>query len=209
LKALQDGKSVALFSDAGTPLISDPGFKLVKEATDAGLSVYSIPGASAPLTALVTSGLPTDCFTFAGFLPPKKGARRSRIQELASVPGTLIVFEAPSRLAETLLDLADVLGDRQAAIARELTKLHEEYLRGSLSQLAEKLSGHDVKGEIVIVIAPGTAAAITDAEITARLAEELKGASLRDASKRISEELNIPKARVYDIGLALKNKDKA
>jgi 16S rRNA (cytidine1402-2'-O)-methyltransferase len=207
LKALQDGKSVALFSDAGMPLISDPGYKLVKEAASAGHRVFSIPGASAPLTALVASGLPTDCFTFAGFLPPKKGARRSRIRSLSSVPGTLILFEAPSRLRETLFDLGDLLGDRQAAVARELSKLHEEYHRGSLSQLAQEFSGDKVKGEIVIVIAPGTAAEITDAEIASRLKDELKETSLRDASKQISDELNVPKARVYGIGLALKDKD--
>ena len=206
LRALQEGKSVALFSDAGTPLISDPGFKLVKEATAAGHSVFSIPGASAPLAALVASGLPTDSFTFAGFLPPKKGARRTRIKDLAPVPGTLILFEAPSRLSETLLDLAEVLGDRPAAVARELTKLHEQFVRGSLTTLAREFTECEIKGEIVVLIGPGTAAEVTDADLTSRLEEEMKDMSLRDASKKIADELNVPRARIYDIGLTLKKK---
>ena len=137
LAELAAGKSVALISDAGTPLISDPGYKLVREAIAAGHPVTSLPGPSAVLAALAAAGLATDAFLFAGFLPPKQKARRTRLAELKSVPATLVFFEAPSRLAESLADIAAVLGDREAAVARELTKLHEEVRRGIPAELAQ------------------------------------------------------------------------
>lgn len=204
LKALGEGQSVALFSDAGTPLVSDPGFKLVREATLAGHRVFSIPGASAPVTALVASGLPTDSFMFAGFLPVKEGARRARVQELANVPGTLLFFEAPTRVGAALEDLAGVLGNRPAAIARELTKLHEDYHRGTLVDLAEAYRAREVKGEVVIVVGPPEAGEVTDAQILERLQSALETSSLRDGARIVSELLGVPKARVYDIGLGLK-----
>ena len=131
---------MALISDAGTPLISDPGYKLVREALDDGLMVASIPGPSATLAALTSAGLPTDTFLFAGFLPPKSGPRRSRLEELKSVPATLLFFETGPRLAKSLADMADVLGAREAAIAKELTKLHESVTRGRLDRLAGEFS---------------------------------------------------------------------
>jgi 16S rRNA (cytidine1402-2'-O)-methyltransferase len=202
LADLAAGKRVALVSDAGTPLISDPGWKLVREAVDAGHRVEALPGASAALTALQVAGLPTDAFFFAGFLPPREGARRSRLAELQAVPGTLIFFEAPSRLADTLTDLAAVLGDRPAAIARELTKLHEEVRRAPLSQLAAGLGdGRAVKGEVVLLVGPPRQREVSDAEIAERLKPALAEMSLRDAAKALADALGVPKSRVYDIGL--------
>ena len=146
LADLAAGHRIALISDAGTPLVSDPGWKLVREAIDAGHRVEALPGASASLTALAVAGLPTDAFLFAGFLPPKSAGRRTRIAELAAVPATLVFFEAPSRVAETLADLAVVLGPRPAALARELTKLHEEVRRAPLDRLAADLDGSNAEG---------------------------------------------------------------
>lgn len=204
LADLGAGKRIALISDAGTPLISDPGWKLVREALDAGFRVEALPGASATLTALSVAGLPTDAFLFAGFLPPRSGARRSRIGELSAVPATLVFFEAPSRVAETLEDLAAVLGDRPAAVARELTKLHEEVKRAPLGALAASLAGQSVKGEAVILVGPPQELEISDEVIASRLAAALSEMSLRDAAKAVADALGVPKGRVYDLGLQLR-----
>ncbi len=200
LRELEGGARVALISDAGTPLVSDPGWKLVRAALDAGHRVEALPGASAALAALSVGGLPTDAFLFAGFLPPKSAARRTRIAELKDVPATLVVYEAPSRVAETLADVAAVLGDRPAAIARELTKLHEEVRRGSLEELAGAAKA-GIKGEVVILVGPPQKGQVTDADISARLAMALKEMSLRDASRMVAEALGVPKSRVYELGL--------
>src|SRR5271170_6357629 len=155
LRRLADGAAIALVSDAGTPLISDPGYKLVRAAADAGHTVTTLPGASAVLAGLTVAGLPTDQFFFAGFLPPKQAARRTRIAELGRIPATLVVFESGPRLAATLADLAAGLGQsREAALCRELTKLHEEILRGDLATLAQAYAAVAPRGEIVLVIAP-------------------------------------------------------
>lgn len=204
LAGLADGRRIGLISDAGTPLVSDPGFKLVCEAAAAGHAVFSIPGASAVLAALTASGLPTDAFFFAGFLPPKQGQRRTRIADLAAVPSTLVFFEAPTRVAEALADLAAVLGPRPAAVARELTKLHEEVRRGTLADLAAVMAGRDIKGEIVILAGPPGAVEVPDATIRAELEAALETMSLRDAAKAVADHLCVPKARVYDLGLGLK-----
>ncbi|WP_072395573.1 16S rRNA (cytidine(1402)-2'-O)-methyltransferase [Hyphomicrobium sp. CS1GBMeth3] len=206
LRELADDRAVALISDAGTPLVSDPGFKLVRECCALGHQVTAIPGPSATLTALTVAGLPTDAFFFAGFLPAKEGARRSRLAELAAVPGTLIFFEAPTRAAATLTDLATVLGKREAAVARELTKLHEEVRRGRLPDLADALATEPPKGEIVIVVGPPQPAEVDDTMIEIELAPALEKLSLRDASRVVAETLNVPKARVYDVALALKRR---
>ena len=203
LAQLAAGKSVALISDAGTPLISDPGYKLVREAVAAGHRVWSLPGASAALTALTVSGLPTNAFFFAGFLPVRSAARRTRIAALKAVPATLIFFEAPSRMAETLADLAAVLDPREAAIARELTKRFETVSRGPLSGLAATVSSQEARGEFVILVGPPAEAAVTDELITARLEAALATMSLRDAAKAVAGDLAIPKSRVYDLGLAM------
>jgi 16S rRNA (cytidine1402-2'-O)-methyltransferase len=201
IRELEAGGRIALISDAGTPLISDPGLKLVRAALDAGHRVEALPGASAALAALSVGGLPTDAFFFAGFLPPRSTARRARIAELRDVPATLVVFEAPSRVSETLADLAAGLGNRPAALARELTKLHEEVRRAPLRGLAEEVEGASVKGEVVILVGPPQKIEVTDEEITAQLAPALKEMSLRDAAKAVAEALGVPKSRVYELGL--------
>jgi 16S rRNA (cytidine1402-2'-O)-methyltransferase len=155
IEALENGRSVALVSDAGTPLVSDPGFRLVGQAQERGIRVVPIPGASAVLAALTASGLPSDAFFFAGFLPVKDGQKRTRLEEVRTVPGTLIFFESPRRVADTLEAMADVLGARQAAIGRELTKAFEEIRTGTLAELAAHYAAADTpKGEIVICVAP-------------------------------------------------------
>lgn len=206
LSDIAAGRAVALISDAGLPLVSDPGYKLVRDCIAAGHHVETLPGPSAPLTALAASGLPTDAFLFAGFLPAKQSARRTRIAELKAVPATLILFEAPQRLADALSDLAQVLGPRPAVVARELTKLYEEHRRGALPELAEWAAADAPRGEIVVLVGPPLAeeADTSDAAIAERLATALADMSLRDAARVVAEATGVPRARVYDIGLALK-----
>jgi 16S rRNA (cytidine1402-2'-O)-methyltransferase len=158
------------------------------------------------LAALTASGLPTDSFFFAGFLPPKQAARRARLVELSQIPGSLVIFEAPHRVAEALADMADVLGERAAVIARELTKLHEDIVRGSLRTLAEATFGETLKGEIVLVVGPGRAEPVSDETINARLAEALEGMSLKDAAKALADELGVAKARIYGLGIKAKGR---
>jgi 16S rRNA (cytidine1402-2'-O)-methyltransferase len=204
LAELAAGKSVAVISDAGTPLISDPGYKLVREAIAAGHSVISLPGPSAVLAALATAGLATDAFMFAGFLPPRQKARQDRLAELKAVPATLVFFEAPSRLAGMLADIAAVLGNRAAAVARELTKLYEEVRRGSPDELARWAAEGEPRGEMVVLVGPPTAAAATDETIVVRLEALLETMGLRDAARAVAEELNVARSRVYHLGLELK-----
>jgi 16S rRNA (cytidine1402-2'-O)-methyltransferase len=206
LSRLKAGGALALVSDAGTPLVSDPGFKLVAEAVAAGIEVFSVPGASAVLAALVVAGLPTDRFFFEGFLPGKSTARRRRIGELAAIPGTLVFFEAARRLADTLADLATVLGPREAAIARELTKHYETVRRGRLDDLAALLLAEGPpKGEIVLLVAPPdeTATAVSEAELDERLTRALRGASVKDAASAVAAETGLPRRAVYARALAL------
>lgn len=205
LAALADQQSIALISDAGMPLVSDPGYKLVRDCAAEGHLVDCIPGASAPLCALVTSGLPTDTFLFAGFLPVKSSARQTRIAELTTIPATLILFEAPTRLPETLNALSQGLGDRPAAVARELTKLNEELARGTLASLQEEFSNRDsIKGEVVIVISPPQPTTIDDDAIVEAVTDAMRSLSLRDAAKVVSDDLKVPRKRVYDLGLKLR-----
>jgi 16S rRNA (cytidine1402-2'-O)-methyltransferase len=208
LARLARGETIALVSDAGTPLVSDPGYKLVRAAIDAGLPVGAVPGASAAMAALVISGLPPDRFLFVGFLPPRPAARRGELRELAGVRATLIVFESAGRLAETLADMAALLGARDAAVARELTKLHEEVRRGTLADLQEHYAAAaPPKGEIVIVVGPPTApAAVDDAAVDAALRQALETASLRDAVAAVAASLGAPRRRVYARALALTGK---
>jgi 16S rRNA (cytidine1402-2'-O)-methyltransferase len=211
LDRLKAGDSVALISDAGMPLISDPGFRLVGACQELGYPVTVIPGANAALTALAGSGLPTDQFHFAGFLPSKTAARQKAIAAIAAVPGTLLFYEAPQRLADSLADLAKILGDkRPAAVARELTKMFEETRRGSLSELAAFYTEQDVKGEIVILVAP-TAEAVSHsaADIASMLKEALTTQSLRDAVNAVSVVAGAKKSEVYALALQLTGKDKS
>lgn len=203
LAALAAGKSVALISDAGTPLISDPGYKLTRAAVEAGHAVIAIPGPSAVLAGLVGAGLPTDSFHFAGFLPQKSGARQTRITALAGVPGTLVLFEAPGRLAACLAELAAGLGDREAVVGRELTKLNETYHRGTLSDLAAWASSGAVKGEAVIMIAPATPTEVGDEAIADALASALESSSVRDAASAVAARLGVPRKRVYDLAVKI------
>jgi 16S rRNA (cytidine1402-2'-O)-methyltransferase len=204
LTELAGGKRIALITDAGTPLVSDPGFKLAREAASAGHAVFCIPGPSAVLAALSVSGLPSDAFYFAGFLPGKEAARRARIKALAAVPGTLVLFEAPARTAAALADLAAHLGPRPAAIARELTKLHEEAVRGPLDELARTIALQEPKGEIVIVVGPPLETEVTDSEIEEKLRTALEKLSVRDAAKAVAETFGVQKSRVYDLALEMK-----
>jgi len=204
LRRLAEGGAIALVSDAGTPLVSDPGFKLVRAARGAGHAVSALPGPSALLAALTVAGLPTDQFFFAGFLPPKQAARRARIAELARVPATLVLFEAAPRIAATLADLAAGLGNREAALCRELTKLHEEVRRGDLAKLAQDCAAADVRGEIVLVIAPPLPAqrpSLDDAD--ALLRQALERVSLKDAVSEVAQVTGLPRRDVYQRALAL------
>ena len=206
LARLEAGATLALVSDAGTPLVSDPGFKLVQEALEKGVHVTAVPGPSAVLAALVVAGLPTDRFFFEGFLPHKSGPRRARLAELAAVPGTLVFFESPRRIAETLADAAAVLGPRAAAIARELTKLYETVRRGPLDALAATLAAEETpKGEIVLLIAPPEAGAAeqSEANLDARLMEALAVYSVKDAASVVAAATGQPRRQVYARALQL------
>jgi 16S rRNA (cytidine1402-2'-O)-methyltransferase len=205
---LAAGGALALVSDAGTPLVSDPGFKLVRAAVAAGISVTAVPGASAALAALTLAGLPTDRFLFAGFLPVKSGARRRALRELAAVPASLIFYETAPRLADALVDMAAMLGERPAAVARELTKLHEEVRRDGLGALAEHYARHGPpRGEIVVVVGPPVAAAAATAgDLDAQLLAALEGASLREASAAVAAATGLPRRQVYARALALQGK---
>ena len=206
IAALARGERVALISDAGMPLVSDPGFKLVREVVDAGHPVFSIPGPSACLAALSSSGLPTDAFLFSGFLPSKAGARQARLRALKPVEATLIFYEAPSRVGALIGELKDVFGERRAVVARELTKLHEQIMRGSLDEFVRRLEGVSLKGECVVLVGPPVSGEIHDDDILSRLSMRLKDMSLRDAARDVALELDVAKGRVYDLGLKLKNK---
>lgn len=209
LKELAAERAVALVSDAGTPLISDPGYKLVAEALENGFRVYPVPGASALLAALVAAGLPTDRFFFEGFLPPKSGQRKNRIEELKAIPSTLVFYETGPRLAGSLRDLAEGLGAREAAVCRELTKTFEEVRRGSLAELAAHYEASGApKGEIVIVAAPpGAIEPISSEELDDKLRRALKHGSLKDAVALVTEATGMKRREVYARALALENKD--
>jgi len=204
LRRLADGAAIALVSDAGTPLVSDPGLKLVQAAQDAGHMVTALPGASAVLAALAVAGLPTDQFLFAGFLPAKPAARRARIAELARIPASLVLFETGPRIAAALSDLAAGLGPRQAALCRELTKIHEEVRRGDLETLARDCAGGEIRGEIVLVIGPPPAPHQPDiAETDALLQQALARTSLKDAVSEVASSTGLPRRALYQRALAL------
>lgn len=199
---LQKGSDVAVVSDAGTPAISDPGFRLVRAAIENNITVVPVPGPSALITALVATGLPTDEFFFAGFLPSRTGARQSRLRELVSIPATLIFYEAPHRLAGTLNDAHSILGEREAVVARELTKLHEELRRGKLSELAEHYSREEVRGEVVLVIDRTTideGVSVKENLSIAAMVEryEAEGLDHRAALKKAARDLGLSRAAAY------------
>ena len=208
LARLAAGERIALVSDAGTPLVSDPGFRLVRETLAEGVPVVPVPGASSVLAALVVSGLPSDRFLSAGFLPNRGGPRRRALAELAAVPASLVILESPHRLAATLADMAEILGDRPAAVSRELTKLYEETVRGRLPELAARyVASGPPKGEITIVVGPppppeAPAAADVDAQLEAALAE----GSVKDAAARVATATGLPKRVVYSRALEIEAK---
>lgn len=208
LAELDAGKSVALASDAGTPLVSDPGYKLVRDVIEAGHEVLAVPGPSAALAALVVSGLPTDRFLVAGFLPSKSSARRRAIEELAAVPATLIWFDSPKRLAPALSDLALTLGPRPAAVARELTKAFEQVRRGPLDRLAEAYANETPpKGEIVIVVGPpdGHASTLDDDAVDRALSDALQSQSPSAAAAAVAARTGRPRRDLYRRALALRD----
>ena len=204
LAALAAGERVALVSEAGTPLISDPGFKLVREAAAAGHPVFAVPGPSAVLAALAVAGLPTDRFLFAGFLPPKSTGRRRALEELAAVRATLVLFESGPRLADLLRDMAEVLGAREAVVARELTKLYETTVRAPLTDLAADPRFESAKGEIVVLAAPGDVQA-APADADAALREALSRLAPGDAAGEVARALNLPRRDLYRRALAMKD----
>ncbi len=205
---LKAGEALALVSDAGTPLVSDPGYKLVQAAIEAGIGIVPVPGPSAVTTALVAAGLPTDRFFFEGFLPQKAGARRNLLEALGQVPGTLVLFESPHRLVEMLADAAAILGpDRAAAVTRELTKLYETVRRDSLGSLAARFAGEGPpKGEIVVVIGPAVEQAAgpeDDAALDAAIRTALARHSIKDAASLVADETGQPRRQVYARALVL------
>ena len=203
IKLLMKGESVAVVSDAGTPGISDPSFRIVERAIEAGVEVVPIPGASAFVNAVAASGLPTDSIFFGGFLPSKKGDRRKRFLEIADIPATIIFYESPRRIAAALIDAADVLGDRPAVVAREITKLHEEFSRGTLSELHSKFSSATVKGEIVLLIdrvrdhRPNDSRSLSLLERLEQLQDE--GMDRKAALKKVAKEFGMSKSEAYRI----------
>jgi len=206
LRRLEDGQAIALVSDAGMPLISDPGLKLVRRAAASGVRVTVVPGPSAPLAALVLSGLPSDRFLYTGFLPTRQAARRAELERLASIEATLVVFESPRRLAASLDDMERILGHRDVCVARELTKLHEEVRRGTLADVAAHYRAAAApKGEVVVVIGPPAkdAATIDWPEIDARLMAAIESMSVRDAAAMVAEACGVKRREAYARALDL------
>lgn len=204
------GNSVALVSDAGTPLVSDPGYQIVRKAIELGMTIVPIPGPSAPLAALVGSGLPSDRFSFEGFLPDKSGDRDKRLRKLASDDRTLIFFAPPNNIASVLKALQEHFGERQACLARELTKKFEEFIRGSLSELIEHVEAHPIRGEYVIVVGgavdDSASARATEDDVKVRLQSLLAGgARLKDAASILAKESNWASSEIYKLGLSLKD----
>jgi 16S rRNA (cytidine1402-2'-O)-methyltransferase len=205
LIARMAGEAIALVSDAGTPLISDPGYKLVRDARAAGVTVVTIPGPSAVISALTLAGLPTDRFAFFGFLPPKSGARAAAIAEAATFRGTLAFYESGPRLAASLAALCDGLGDREAAVAREISKRFEETVTGTLSALAARYADAPPKGEIVIIVGPpGEAEAASAADVDAALRQAMTTLSPSRAAAEVAARLGLPKRAVYERAQQLK-----
>mgnify|MGYP003646592077 FL=1 len=206
IERLNAGEVVALVSDAGTPMVNDPGFVVARAVIAAGLPVHPIPGASSLLAALCIAGLPSDRVLFAGFLPPKSGARRAMLEELRTARQTLVFFESGPRLADSLADMAEVLGPRPAAVARELTKLYEECVRGTLAELAVDPRCQGPKGEIVVVVGPGEMEVASAADADAALAEALTRLAPGEAAAEVSKALNLPRKPLYKRALELQGR---
>jgi 16S rRNA (cytidine1402-2'-O)-methyltransferase len=206
IQMLQDGKNIALVSDSGTPLISDPGYELVSACRREGIQVIPIPGPSAAITALIGSGLPTDSFYFAGFLPARGAPRKRKLEELSAIPATLILYESPHRLLSSLEDMIAVLGPRQATLARELTKIHEEFLHGTLPEILEILKARDeIRGEITLVIERGEATVVQSAAYPDSIKDHLEaemaktGLPRNDALKSVAKQRGITRKDAYNL----------
>lgn len=211
LDQLGEGHTVALITDAGTPCISDPGYQLVRDAVAAGFTVVPVPGPSAAITALSASGLPTDTFVFEGFLPNRQGKRRDKLASLKDERRVLIFYESPNRLHAALADMRDILGERETVIARELTKIYEEFIRGDISAVIDQVNERKIKGEVVVLVAPGSGGR---EEGTSRPLAELLGdyldrgeLSLKDAVKRVAMETGLPRSDVYAEALKLRDRE--
>jgi 16S rRNA (cytidine1402-2'-O)-methyltransferase len=199
-----EGRSVAYVSEAGTPLVSDPGYELVRAAIAAGVAVKAVPGASAVLAGLAVAGLPTDRFLFAGFLPAQSAARAAAIAELRGVAATLVFYESPRRVGATLADLATGLGTgRQAVVARELTKRFEEVVRGTLGELADRFDEAEVKGEVVVLVGHAVEAGADEAAVRAALAQAMETMRMKDAATAVAGALGLPRKEVYRIALGM------
>lgn len=207
LNSLRQGRSVALISDAGTPCVSDPGFQLVRAAAQEGIAVIPVPGACAAVTAISGSGLPSDIFTFAGFPPARQGKRRTFLADLAGLPGTLVLYEAPHRLEETLRDIGEVLGERSIVVARELTKIHEEFIRGAITDVMAAITPDKARGEVVILIAPGEqvrqAAEPLDKLLRKLLVDDKL--SVKDAARKAAELTGVSRNEAYSEAIRQRN----
>jgi 16S rRNA (cytidine1402-2'-O)-methyltransferase len=208
------GKSIAVVSDAGTPAVCDPSFRIVEKAHEIGARVVPVPGAVAFVNAVIVSGLPTDAIFFGGFLPSKKGERRARLEEIKTIPATLIFYETPHRIAKSLTDCAEILGDRRAAVARELTKMHEEIVRGNLAELAGKFAANPTKGEMVLVINrqeinDNKTETANRKSIGERVSElENEGIDRKTALKKAAKEFDLSKSEAYRVWQTERNNEK-
>ncbi|RII25955.1 MAG: 16S rRNA (cytidine(1402)-2'-O)-methyltransferase [Geobacter sp.] len=207
LNSLRQGRSVALISDAGTPCVSDPGFQLVRAAAQEGIAVIPVPGACAAVAAISGSGLPSDIFTFAGFPPARQGKRRTFLADLTGLPGTLVLYEAPHRLEETLRDIGEVLGERSIVVARELTKIHEEFIRGAITDVMAATTPDKARGEVVILIAPGEqvrqAAEPLDKLLRKLLVDDKL--SVKDAARKAAELTGVSRNEAYSEAIRQRN----
>ena len=203
MSRLERGEQIALVSDAGTPAISDPGYRLAVEAIRGGIPVIPIPGASALTAVLSAGGLPTDRFVFDGFLPAKKQERRARLRALSSETGTLVIYEAPHRLTETLNDLAEILGDREIVLAREVSKVHEEFLRGRLTEVAKQVAGREIKGELTLLIGGSRGQSEVSQEQIEEEIRKLKddGLRVKEIAEILGEKYGYPKKEIYRLAL--------
>lgn len=208
VEAVKGGKSVAYFSEAGTPLIADPGFELGRAVAEQGLLVTAAPGPSAPVTALTLSGLPSDRFAFIGFLPASKSQRRQTLAELRDVAMTLIFFESPKRVREMLIDVCEIMGEaREVAVCRELTKKFEEVVRGTSAEIAAGFSDRNIKGELVVLVGRAGAAELSDADVDAALRDALQTMRIKDAATAVAGALGLPRKSVYQRALAMKEEE--
>ncbi|HEY3309359.1 MAG TPA: 16S rRNA (cytidine(1402)-2'-O)-methyltransferase [Desulfuromonadaceae bacterium] len=208
LDKLRQGKNVALISDAGTPCVSDPGYQLVRSAVAEGIQVHPIPGACAAVAAISAAGLPSDCFTFAGFPPARQGRRRTFLASLAHISGTVLLYEAPHRLEDTLRDILEVLGERQVVVARELTKIYEEFIRGTTTEVIAAATREKIRGEVVILIAPGEAVPQEAPQLDELLRTLMKeGLSVKDAARKAAEITGISRNEAYSEAIRLKNEE--